>query len=767
MMNIKKYIGWVALAFSLTIHAQTTISFEDAGQYKSLGVYDSWVESPFRTSELSGNVKVITNELTDENPIIGTAPNPSSKILAFQRSRWGGNLFGARIDLTTPLLLSPTPQYAHVFIHKEKAGRVMLIGLGRRTERPHQQETEQFNSLSIQEVGTGEWYDAVFAIQSAEGVEIHTLVVVPDCESPHNLDNDFVAYIDEIVINNSSSPRVSYETYPVNFDKSSLINREQYNNDRYTNSIGFNSPSGGNQSLSVNQETSKLVYNEIINSAFLAKAGETVTPSIGYTGRCMHSYIYLDKGQDGQFSFDLNDDNDVMSYSYYQGVDSKNQTVSDNCTALQPPTFQIPSDLENGFYRMRYKIDWDNLDPGGTGPGNNYIADNGGIIVDTRVNIHGDQVKIYRANTNGGGLNGDILKADGSAFTTENIPFGQAYTIKSLPAPGFHLSHLIIRHGHNLEGDSILYGTPQYVDIRIPASSFVGDSFTIPAAYIDGDVRIIPYFSSGETTEPEEVTYCTPTFTDDAGSNRYRYMTSITSSGTQGTPLNYTNSSYSERYVVLDEPLTVEQGSNFTLVFETYNAGSSDGMQYTHAEIFADWDGNGNFEDSNEYNDLNSGEWVAKIGNDHTVSGFDNKVGNGDLLYEIAQSFSVPANSVIGVSRIRILYTDAWHSNGDGGCSTTHGPCVKVHKGLVYDIPLVIKTPESDIQEEVAQEAIKIYSVNDKIVVESQERVAISVYTTDGTLVENTNSVGYKTMQVPTGIYIVRVNDKAQSLFVR
>ncbi len=339
-MNIKKYIGLASLVFALTIHAQTTISFEDAGQYKSIGVYDSWIESPFRTEELSGNVKVISNELTEVNPIIGTAPNPSSKILAFQRSRWGGNLFGARIDLKKPLLLSPTPQYAHVFIHKEKAGRIMLIGLGRRSERPHQKETEQFNALSIKEVGTGEWYDAVFAIQSAVGVEIHSLVVVPDCESPHNLDNDFVAYIDEIVINDSSSPRVSYENYPVNFEKNATSNR--------------------------------------------------------------------------------------------------------------------------------------------------------------------DQVKIYRANTNGGGLNGDILKADGSAFTTEYIPFGQTYTIKSLPAPGFRLSHLIIRHGHNLEGDSILYGIPQYVDIKIPASDFTGDSYTIPAAYVDGDVRIIPYFSSSNAPKPQE-----------------------------------------------------------------------------------------------------------------------------------------------------------------------------------------------------------------------------------------------------------------------
>ncbi len=334
MMNIKKYIGWAALAFSPTIHAQTTISFEDDSQYESLGVYDSWIESPFRTGELSGNVKVITNELTDENPITGTASNPSSKILAFQRSRWGGNLFGARINLTTPLLLSPTPQYAHVFIHKENAGRVMLIGLGRRTERPHQQETEQFNSLSIQKVGTGEWYDAVFPIQSAKGVEIHSLVVIPDCESPHNLDRDFVAYIDEIVINNSAEARIDTRHHPTDAD-----------------------------------------------------------------------------------------------------------------THPKP----------------------------------------------------GNQVKIYRANTTDGGLNGDILQADGSPFTTQNIPLGEPHTIRVQPAPGFKLSHLIIRHGQNLEEACVTNGIIQYKEEKVPASEFIDNSYTIPAQFIDGDVRIIPYFSNSET----------------------------------------------------------------------------------------------------------------------------------------------------------------------------------------------------------------------------------------------------------------------------
>ncbi len=317
-MKIKKYIGLAALVFSLATHAQT-INFEDTTQYKAIGVYDSWVDSPFQTGELDGNIAVISHQETESNP--------SSRVLAFQRSRWGSNLFGARIDLGKPLPLTPEVQYVHVLIHKEKAGRVMLIGLGRRAERPHQQETEQFNELSINEIGIGDWYDAVFTIKGAPGVEVHALVVVPDCESPHNLDSDFAVYIDEIVINNSSSPRI---------------------------------------------------------------------------------------------------DNEIKK------------------PKLQPR----------------------------------------------------DRVKLYRANTTDGGLNGDILKADGSPFTTENIPWGEPYVIQAQPAPGFRLSHLIIRHGENLDGPSEVNGVIQYKEEKIPASEFVNNRYTIPAEFMDGDVSIIPYFSS-------------------------------------------------------------------------------------------------------------------------------------------------------------------------------------------------------------------------------------------------------------------------------
>ncbi len=189
--------------------------------------------------------------------------------------------------------------------------------------------------------------------------------------------------------------------------------------------------------------------------------------------------------------------------------------------------------------------------------------------------------------------------------------------------------------------------------------------------------------AGGSAGTPSE--YCTPTFTTATASSRY--LTSITTSGDVSS-LNYTNNSYVD-YEVLSTGLTAQQGKTFSITCDAYSSGS-DNIQYTHAEFYADWNGDGVFDNNIPADDGNNagdfqvageGEGVGKIGY--------NKTGTTSM-YSITQSFSVPCNAKVGESRIRIIYTDAWHVNGDGGCTTTHTSCPKVHKGFVYDIPLTI-----------------------------------------------------------------------------
>jgi len=514
-MKLKRYISLAAFALPLVALAQSSlsISFEQENDttYSKLGVYDSWENSPFRSNKLAGNVKVVSNHLNTVDEDLEKAPNDSKKILGFQRSRYGSNLFGARIDLKKPFALDPTMRYVHVLIHKPQSGRVMLIGLGKRTERAGQSaETEQFQVLSSTTVKENKWSDAVFAINSQTGVEIHSLVIVPDCERPDLLTEDFAVYIDSIEMNSSAVARVVYGDYPINYETTTTLSRT----DRYTNTVKLTSTSDGAQTITVNQQTTKLLYSPLLTKTVYAKAGETVTPAVGFNTNWMHAYVYVDYNNDGKFNYTLNDDGtpatdgELVSYTYYSGKNSKGATTNSN-PGMTMPSFTIPAGTKPGIYRMRYKVDWDCIDPAGNVTAGNLISDNGGAIIDVRLCIHGDSITLTRTNDGKDGLNGDLKLADGSAvLSTVKIPYGKGYTVMEAPENGFVLDYLRVRHGFNCSADSLVHGTPQYLEVRYPAYAFRDSLFTIPASVIDGDVQLIPVFTEkGKVVTPEGEDY--------------------------------------------------------------------------------------------------------------------------------------------------------------------------------------------------------------------------------------------------------------------
>ena len=150
MIN-KKFIfsAFALLAMGLGASAQTTISFETE-DYKSIGVYDQWTESPFRTGALQGNAGITDNPDKNVDEVLGVAPNATDKVLAFQRSRHASNTFGVRIDLKEPIRLTKELQYIHVMTNlknKPQDSRMMVMGLGKRVEESwswQDGEDEQF-----------------------------------------------------------------------------------------------------------------------------------------------------------------------------------------------------------------------------------------------------------------------------------------------------------------------------------------------------------------------------------------------------------------------------------------------------------------------------------------------------------------------------------------------------------------------------------------------------------------------------------------------
>lgn len=522
-MNHKIYTLALS-ALSLAAAAQTSVTF-DTQDYKSVGVYDTWEESPFRTGTLEGNAQVINNCFNNTGAGIS---NKTTKILGVQRSRFGSNTFGVRVDLNSPLSTSETTKYVHVLVYKPNTSKVMLVGLGKResfTEEPT--DIEQFWVESNYSMTANQWCDMVFPIKTVTGVKVYSFVIVPDLASPHALTQDYACYIDQIEVNSSSSqrrgpftsdggtvtpdPEPTDEVYSVNFDKTQTNTRESgsASGKRYLKGVSLK---GSDAEYSYAPETTDALYHLVYKDATASivwnvKAGNSYTPAVNYQGNWMHAYAYIDYNNDGKFTPVITNNvnsssSEAVSYSAYNASDEKTlyTTTGRSLTGysrktLSMPAFTIPSSTKPGIYRMRFKVDWNCIDAGG-GDGSNSvnmqnIVNNGGGIIDVLLNVHGDNVVVNAQNRNG-----SLTTSDNASLINYSTAFGKSFGIKIEPAPGFENDNIVVRHGYNLSGEQYVNNNRQWSEIKYLSSQFGNDgSFTIPADIVDGDISIVGNFA--------------------------------------------------------------------------------------------------------------------------------------------------------------------------------------------------------------------------------------------------------------------------------
>ena len=486
--------------FGLTASAQTAITF-DSNDYKAVGVYDMWEQSPFRTGVLKGNAAVTNNPSTEVDAVLGEAPNSTEKVVAFQRSRYASNTYGVRIDLKEPIRVTKQLQYIHVMTYlkdKPAESRMMVIGLGKRLEESWSWQTgedEQFWAVTTASVKPKDgWQDVVMSFKgfsyskeenANSGIDIYSLVIVPDVRSPHADEADWAAYFDEIVVDGNPDKRFSTEKYALTYGEEADMTRT----DRKLNSVGL---TVGGKNYSANTRSGKVYTNNIATSVFPVTAGAQVQPTFGYSGNWMSAYTYVDWGNDGLFKDALNSNgtpaegSDVVSYSAVQidGTWYKSDgttTANGNTIAGGVPTFTVPASTPIGFYRMRYKVDWNSINPAG---GNTIISD-GGAIVDVMLDVHGDKVTV-----NASQLNGDIvLASDNSVLQNFETGYETPLTVKIVPENGFVQYGFSLKYGYNVNAKEQFddNGNPNWVEVVVPFDQINADgTYTIPAEYIRG-----------------------------------------------------------------------------------------------------------------------------------------------------------------------------------------------------------------------------------------------------------------------------------------
>ena len=175
------------------------------------------------------------------------------------------------------------------------------------------------------------------------------------------------------------------EKYPVSFDKTAL-NTSAHG--RMLNSFSLQQTGKDKQTKSV--KTSKAAYEDhTADEPFTVEAGSELTASFNYSGEWMHSFVYIDFDNDGDFSYKEGQWNqtgtDLVAYSFYS-LDSnpKNDTsgynsVGDELTGDARNTYVAPSfkaPAKAGEYRIRFKFDWNCILPGGS---STILEDGGGV----------------------------------------------------------------------------------------------------------------------------------------------------------------------------------------------------------------------------------------------------------------------------------------------------------------------------------------------------------------------------------------------------
>ena len=175
------------------------------------------------------------------------------------------------------------------------------------------------------------------------------------------------------------------EKYPVSFDKTAL-NTSAHG--RMLNSFSLQQAGKEKQTKSV--KTSKAAYEDhTADEPFTVEAGSELTASFDYTGEWVHSFVYIDFDNDGDFSYTEGQwdqtGTDLVAFSFYS-LDSnpKNDTsgynsVGDELTGDARNTYAAPSfkaPAKAGEYRIRFKFDWNCILPGGS---STILEDGGGV----------------------------------------------------------------------------------------------------------------------------------------------------------------------------------------------------------------------------------------------------------------------------------------------------------------------------------------------------------------------------------------------------
>ena len=356
--------------------------------------------------------------------------------------------------------------------------------------------------------------------------------------------------------------------YPVNFDKD--MNRTR--TDRTLNSVTLTE--SGKSGQTVTPANTSKIYNDQHETATLTcTAGSTLTATFNYTGTWMHGYVYIDTENDNAFSFNEGSTDqsgtDLKAFAFYSGsftndasgYNSAGESISGDARAnINPPSFTAPT--TPGTYRIRFKVDWNSVDPGGqtaadgSVTGSNGIAANAGYILDATLEVTEPSPLAPLTPTNVTPAAGETV----SSFTAATLTFDTDINYDSEKTVSiYNRSHDTYTATVTVEGNTATISVAEpitqtgYYTIEVPASTFT-------------------------TEEGRSNDVITTSFIVQAPANSFEYESVSPANGTTVASLSSITLTYSENVngtIINESPIEVTDAEGNTVTTATLSTDMS------------------------------------------------------------------------------------------------------------------------------------------------------------------------------------------------
>lgn len=282
---------------------------------------------------------------------------------------------------------------------------------------------------------------------------------------------------------------VAQDNYPVNV--STTETRNPNNSNRNYSGITLQPERGTIQTINIGNN----VYCDMTSSGesgtFKIKAGASAYPRFvinnnQWDGSWMHSFIFVDSDNNGQFQVNGLDSEDEL-YAHF-GIKNSNAPMINSTQSFRVP--QTP-----GTYRMRYLVAWETNtsrpDPAGNNRDNNgnTLNANGGVIVDVNLQVEYPTITTVVSGAEAEvTYSGNPICGQDFTFTAPNKSgYAKTVTVKCGENFGTTQTTTTVSYynGSNTQVSETCYNWEQFT----PTDNGNG-TYTVPADKMKGDLQI-------------------------------------------------------------------------------------------------------------------------------------------------------------------------------------------------------------------------------------------------------------------------------------